>query len=112
MSDKERQSIEAAVFEPLNPQTTVSRKRIPLSRWLLGVVLLVFAVAIWFLLTARSMEIVVIAEGESTVQVSGLALPFGDRYLLRPGTYGLDVQVEGYHPFRGDLVVNRDARGG
>jgi hypothetical protein len=51
-----------------------------------------------FLFSARSLQITVDAEVPAQVSVSGLALPFGKRYLLLPGEYGVSAKAEGYQP--------------
>ncbi|EED30655.1 PEGA domain family protein [gamma proteobacterium NOR5-3] len=109
MSNGERQSIQPAAFEPLNPQAAPAKTRIPLSRWLLFVLVAVFLVALWFLLTARSLEVTAVAEEEASITLSGFVLPFGDRFLLRSGTYPLRVTAPGYHPYEGDIEVTGDA---
>jgi len=47
----------------------------------------------------------VVAETPAEVSVEGLALPFGERYLLRPGTYAVSASAEGYHPMTSEVVV-------
>jgi formylglycine-generating enzyme required for sulfatase activity len=112
MSDKKPTTIEAAVFEPLDSAATGARRTLPVGRILLGAVLAIFLVALWFLFTARSLEVGVVAEGADDAQVSiggGLALPFGERFLLRPGDYGLSVSTTGYHPYDEPITVNSEA---
>ncbi len=103
--------IEAAAFEPLETGSAATARRLNPQRLALGAVLVLFAVALWFLLTARSLEVRVVAEGgdEADIAVSGLALALGDRFLLRPGTYTLAVQATGYHPYEAELAVTREA---
>ena len=64
-----------------------------------------------FLLSARSLQVVVIAEAPASVELSGLALPFGERYLLRPGKYTIRASAEGYHPLETEVTVDdRDSQ--
>ncbi|MDP5052607.1 MAG: PEGA domain-containing protein [Congregibacter sp.] len=109
MSDNQRQTITPAAFEPLNPQATPTKKRIPASRWLMFAAIAVFVIALWFLLTARSLEITVVAEEPASISLAGLVLPFGERFLLRAGTYALSVEAPGYHPYQADIKVSKDA---
>ncbi|WOJ93047.1 PEGA domain-containing protein [Congregibacter variabilis] len=109
MSAGERQSIKPAAFEPLNPEAAPTKARIPLSRWLMFASVALFFVALWFLFTARSLEITVVAEEEANISLSGFVLPFGERFLLRSGTYPLEVTAAGYHPYESDIEVTRDA---
>ncbi|MFT4768257.1 MAG: sulfatase activating formylglycine-generating enzyme [Glaciecola sp.] len=109
MSAGERESIKPAAFEPLNPEAAPTKTRIPLSRWLMFALIGVFLVALWFLLTARSLEITVVAEEEASINLTGLVLPFGDRFLLRSGSYPLRVVAVGYHPYESDVAVTKDA---
>lgn len=109
MSAKEPQKIQPAAFEPLSESAAPGKRGIPPSRWLLFALVGLFIVALWFLLTARSLEIRVVAEEEAEVELSGLALAFGDRFLLRPGAYPLRVTAPGYHPYSQPISVTRDA---
>lgn len=109
MSSSDRQPIQPAAFEPLDTAVPATRTRIPASRWLLFALIAVFFVALWFLLTARSLEITVVAEEEAVISVSGLALPFGERFLLRSGSYDLGVSAPGYLSYEGQLEVSKEA---
>ncbi|MFK7830983.1 MAG: PEGA domain-containing protein [Congregibacter sp.] len=109
MSENAREAIKAAVFEPLDPAAVEKKARIPLSRMLLIGLVTIFLVVLWFLLTSRSLQISVVAEEEATVGLSGLVLPLGGRYLLRPGSYELRVDARGYHPYLSELTVGSDA---
>ena len=46
-----------------------------------------------------------VAENPAEVSVSGLALPFGERYLLRHGQYQVTAIAEGYHPMTTEVSV-------
>ena len=91
MSDEPRGPIQPASFEPLAAGGPAGDgRRLPRHAWLYALVA-VFALAMLFLLAARSVEIAVTADSEADVSVSGLALPLGDRYLMRRGDYRLQV---------------------
>jgi hypothetical protein len=107
MSESKPQTIQPAAFEPLGNSDAPAKKGIPPSRWLLFALIALFALALWFLLSARSLEISVVADSEAEVEMSGLALSFGDRFLLRPGVYPLRVTAPGYHPYVRELTVSR-----
>jgi len=112
MSEKKPTTIEAAAFEPLDSTGAGTRRALPVGRVLLAGVLAIFLVALWFLFTARSLEVSVVAEDADDARVSiggGLALPFGGRFLLRPGDYDLTVSATGYHPFDAQISVNAEA---
>jgi hypothetical protein len=68
---------------------------------------LLVAYTLFFLLTARSVSITVESETAPSIDISGLHLPFGERFLMRPGTYELMVAAEGYQTFSGPLLVDR-----
>lgn len=77
-------------------------------RWLTGAAALVFALAMAFLLSARSLQVIVEAESPVTIDISGFALPFGERYLLRPGDYTLNLMAKGYQPLTTSVTVTRE----
>ena len=68
-----------------------------------------FVLLMLFLLSARSLMIEVAAQApaKASVSVSGLALPFGKRYLLRPGDYEIHATAEGYHPLATTVTVDQ-----
>ena len=110
MDERRPQAIEAARFEPLASGAGPARRRIAAGRWGLFAMLAAFLGALWFLLAARSLEVVVIAEEAARVEISGFALPFAQRYLLLRGDYELAVSAPGYRPYAAPLAVSREAR--
>jgi formylglycine-generating enzyme required for sulfatase activity len=110
--DKQPLEIRPSAFEPLDPGAAPSPPpRANPLRWLLLASAAVFLLVMGFLLTARSLEVVVVAETPVEVDVEGLALPFGNRYLLRPGTYRVSASAEGYHPLTEEVTVDdRDSQ--
>jgi len=109
MSDERRhdESLSPAAFEPRTEITVVTRRRIKPATALLLVAGLLVAYTLFFLLTARSVSITVESETAPSIDISGLHLPFGERFLMRPGTYELIVTAEGYQTFSGPLLVDR-----
>lgn len=109
MSDERRhdQSLSPAAFEPRTEITVATRRRIKPATALLLVAGLVVAYTLFFLLTARSVSVTVESETAPSIDISGLHLPFGERFLMRPGTYELIVAAEGYQTFSGPLLVDR-----
>ncbi|NCF17970.1 MAG: PEGA domain-containing protein [Haliea sp.] len=114
MSDADNaplEAIEPSAFEPLEPGAAPPPRRANPLRWVLLGTAAVFLLVMAFLLTARSLQVVVIAENPAEVDIDGLALPFGERYLLRPGTYQVTATAEGYHPMVTEVTVNdRDSQ--
>ena len=105
--------------EPLKPATIAPSGFTPLSeagpekprqrkplRALLLVTLTAFALVLLFLFSARSLQVQVTATAPADVDIDGFALPFGDRYLLLPGEYGLHVKAPGYHPLQQQVTVD------
>ena len=109
MSDERRhdESLSPAAFEPRTEITVVTRRRIKPATALLLVAGLLVAYTLFFLLTARSVSITVESETAPSIDISGLHLPFGERFLMRPGIYELIVTAEGYQTFSGPLLVDR-----
>ena len=99
-------TISPSGFTPLDqaaPNAPVSRKT---GRMVLSFCLGVFVLVMLFLLSARSLMIEVKAQTPAQISVSGLALPFGKRYLLRPGDYDIHVTAEGYYPLATTVTVD------
>lgn len=103
------QSLQATLFEPLSQDR--EPKKPPLNPMRLGVAALatVTALMLFFLLTARSLEIAVNTETEASVEISGLAFPVGNRWLLRAGTYTVTVSAPGYTSWQETITVGDDA---
>ncbi len=105
-------TIEPAPFEPLhNASPPPPAKRHRPGRWLLAAVGLVFVLIMGFLLSARSLQITVDSVSPATVSVSGLAVPFGGRYLLRAGEHIVHASAQGYQSLSMTVTVdNRDSQ--
>ena len=101
-------AIEPSAFQPLSEAGPAPKPKANPLRWGLGASALLFLMVMAFLLTSRSVQLTVVAESDPDINVSGLAIPFGERYLMRPGSYNLAVDAAGYHPYREQLTVNDD----
>jgi formylglycine-generating enzyme required for sulfatase activity len=97
--------IEAAAFQPLGKDSATPKRRLRPVAIAGAAVAALFLLALAFLLTARSVEVAVVAEAPASIDIDGFALPFGQRFLVRPGSYPLAVRAEGYEPHRGTLEV-------
>ena len=110
MSEPERgngpaERIEAAAFRPLADDRAAPKRRLRPVVIAGASAAALFLLALAFLLTARSVEVAVVAETPANIDVDGFAVPFGQRFLVRPGSYPLAVSAEGYEPHRGTLEV-------
>ena len=93
-------------FTPLDAAASKTPTPHKKGRWLLIACLALFLLALLFLFSARSLQITVDAEVAAQVSVDGLALPFGNRYLLLPGTYKVSASAEGYQPLATTVEVD------
>ena len=112
MSDKHsgQQAIAPSGFEPLQagaPPPAPQRR--DWRRWLVPGVVLLFALGMAFLLTARSIEIAVDSTVPANIDIRGFTLPFGGRYLLRSGDYALEISAAGYEALSTQLTVTNEA---
>lgn len=101
--------IRPAEFTPPPPPGRGWRPRLRPLYLLLAVPVLLAAAAFWFVLTARSVHLEL---EPATAQVEidgGLAVPVGERYLMRPGEYQLQLQGEGYFDLSASLSVGEEA---
>jgi formylglycine-generating enzyme required for sulfatase activity len=95
-------------LEEVAAKTPTPRKR---GRAVLAVCLVAFVLVMLFLFSARSLEIAVMAEAPPQISVSGLALPFGKRYLLLAGEYEVRATAAGYEPLVTAVTVDeRDSQ--
>ena len=93
-------------FEPRGEMTVATSRRLTPATVLLVVAGLIIAYVLFFLLTARSVSVTVESETTPTIDISGLHLPFGERFLMRPGSYELNVTAEGYRAYTGRLRID------
>ncbi len=104
--DNER-PLTATQFQPLDGAASAPRS-LPWTKLAAVVAVLFTALFLSFLFTARSLEIIVHADGEARVELSGVAIPLGSRYLLRPGNYPVSVTVPGYEPWQDVIAVSHE----
>ena len=96
-------------FEPLGASQATTRKTLSRGRWVAIGTALFFVLVMGFLLGARSVQIQVVATTPADVAISGgFALPFGKRYLMRPGPYEVEVTAAGYQDLNTSIDVNDD----
>jgi formylglycine-generating enzyme required for sulfatase activity len=99
-------------FRPLRgEEVPSSRRRVLRLAWLVWIPLALLSVVSWWLLTSRSVEIVVEPEPDQMSFRGGLSrlgLSLDGRHLVRPGTYALVARKEGYVPLEVDVQVTRE----
>ena len=98
------EALTPAGFQPLDPGQRPQRAPI-WPKLILGGFGLLIAGVLFFLLTARSLEVQVDAIGPATVEIEGIHVPLGKRYLIRPGSYPITVTVPGYRDWQEEVVV-------
>jgi formylglycine-generating enzyme required for sulfatase activity len=60
----------------------------------------------WYTLTARAVQIKTTPEPAAVAISGGLHFRLADRYLLRQGTYKLEINAKGYAPLKQELTVD------
>jgi formylglycine-generating enzyme required for sulfatase activity len=85
-------------FTPLDDTAAITPGPRKSGRAVLLACLAGFVLVMLFLFNARSLQVNVVAQAPATISVSGLAFPFGERYLLLPGEYEVRASAEGYEP--------------
>lgn len=99
-------SIEPSAFEPLNTSDKPNSSGGKPVRWMALAIAVVFIIIMGFLFTAKSLQFNIVAIGEAETELSGgLVLPFGNRYLLRPGEYQVEATAAGYHTLHSTITV-------
>lgn len=99
------ESLAATTFEPLS-QATSEKRRVSATQIAAGSAGLFVVALLFFLFTARSLTLNIVAEADPDFSLSGLNWSFGERILVRPGEYVLKVSAEGYHPYEQNITVS------
>jgi hypothetical protein len=104
-----RETIEAAEFTPLSGKA--GGRSFKPSRTVLAAALGLLACVpiIYFLFSARSIEIETTPAAEQLNIDGGVVLPVGNRFLLLPGAYTLEAQASGYYPLREAFEVTDES---
>ncbi len=114
MSDVDKNTINNGSTDPIIPvdftphEVKESRFSVRFT-WvhaLLAGFAVVAAVAVWFVLTARSVFIEVNPITADIEIEGGMNFRMGQRYLMRTGTYSISLGNEGYHDTETLLIVN------
>jgi formylglycine-generating enzyme required for sulfatase activity len=98
------ESLAATTFEPLS-QATSEKRRVSPAQIAAGIAGILLVALLFFLFTARSLTLNIVAEADPDFSLSGLNWSFGERILVRPGEYALKVTAEGYHPYEQNITV-------
>ena len=94
------------------PNEVVERKFSYKFHWfhlLVAFVVIVSTVSGWFVLTARSVFVEVEPITAAIEIEGGLNFRLGQRYLIRTGSYEINLQNEGYHDTETQLLVGTEA---
>jgi len=116
MSDLEKPSSDNGALDPITPidftpRQDEGRKFSYRFHWFHAVVaffVLVSSVSGWFVLTAKSVSIQVDPITAEIQIDGGMAIPFGQRYLVRSGSYEISLRNEGYHDSVTQLIVGAE----
>ena len=105
-----RERIAASDFQPLTENVARETSwRGPLRSIAVIALGLVTLLVLGFLFTARSVQIAVDAERSHSIDIDGVALPLGERFLIRAGDYDLRISAPGYVDYTGTLSVSGEA---
>ena len=104
-ADQKPPVITPAAFTPRGEDQGRRRLRARPVQVVLSAVLLLFALSLWFLFTARSV-LFTLDPGYAELDIEGgLQLQLGERYLLRSGNYQINVSAAGHYPLQQELTV-------
>lgn len=109
-SESESERIDAIQFRA--SEAAKARRSSPFNpmRAALAAVVVIGGAIMWFILSATSIHIAT-DPPESDIAVKGglLAVPIGQRLLLRPGEYRVRAEHPGYRPAELDVTVTKDS---
>jgi len=97
-----------ADFTPIDAERRGFRLQLSPVRVAISTALMVFVLAGWFVLTARSVFFDVTPLGSSVSVSGGLATQVGPRYLIRQGMIDVRIVAEGYYEFTQVLEVGQE----
>lgn len=112
LPEKMPTTVAAVEFRPMRGTAAKSpRRKLPRLAWLAWIPLALLALLTWWLFTSRSVEIVIEPEPDRMSFRGGLSrlgLSLDGRHLVRPGTYPLEAEREGYVPLEVAVEVTRE----
>ena len=107
VDEKQRRPLTAVEFAPLDASASRRRFRISPVYLSLGLVLILAALSLAYLLAARAV-IFRLDPGHAQVEVHGLSFHIGDNFLLLPGQHEVTAEADGYHPLDTTIDVTGD----
>ncbi|TDJ69455.1 MAG: PEGA domain-containing protein [Proteobacteria bacterium] len=100
-----RDVIRPQKFSPPTGAPQLPRIKLPWARGFISIIMMVAAWGAWYVITARSVNIVT-EPIEAIVTVDELFAPsIGDHWVLRAGARRVIVEAPGYQTFRGNLII-------
>ena len=108
MNPEGSRRIEPAKYVPRSGGRTTRSVSINPRVCLVLLLLGIGAFCAWFMLTAKAVYVEVEPPVADVDIAGGLKLKLADRYLIRPGEYGLNLSAEGYFPIEDRLAVADD----
>ena len=108
MTDQPNQP-DGGVIQPVGfkPTQQAQARRGPLRPWqvVLIAIGLVVAFVLWFLFTAKSVQLQLTPAPQQVAVDGGIAIELGGVLLLREGTYRVSAELPGYYPMDATLAV-------
>ena len=100
-------SADAIAPATYRPTRTVVRPHKRRNVWSMAGVagLVVFAAVVWFLVTAKSVNLAIEPTPDDVDVDGGIALALGGHWLLRPGAYTVVAEKRGFEPLRSSIEV-------
>ncbi len=95
-------------FEPTPLRPPRRRWFVPWLQLTTVLVVLVAAVILWFLFTAKSVRFESNVSDGTLAITGGVVIPTGDTYLMRPGNYEVQAEAEGYFELALSIEVTRE----
>jgi len=101
------EKIVAINFQPIQSTSRSSNVSLSPIRVTIGIALLASMLAIWFLLTAKSVIISVVPPQARVSIYGGLNFKLSDNYLLRSGDYSLSASASGYIDLNHKFIIDQ-----
>ncbi|MFT5164546.1 MAG: sulfatase activating formylglycine-generating enzyme [Alteromonadaceae bacterium] len=105
-NNSQRIVIQPTAFVPADGEQTRQRRQIKPATVITASILLLGAIVVWFLFTAKSVVVQTLPKTSDMTVSGGIKFKISDHFLMRQGYYQLDANLPGYYPLSQQIAVD------